>query len=285
MFNPKACRHWAIGSVTLLALSACGGGAEPEAVVEELPPEPAPVAAPAPEPVVEEAEVLRPDLYNVTDMGLWDGRPSIGGIWIAHPNVEQAERVRITNIANGRSVTGAVFARDPSIPGPPFLISGEAAATLGAEPGVPSTFNVVALRRELVDASTTLETTPITETTPTIELAEPPQEVASATQEALSPTSTAPTPRPGVAAATLGDTSSLDKPFIQVGAFAVQDNARKLRTQLESEGYSVRTAPLQGQTRTLTRVLVGPALSIEERDRLLRDLRNDGFIDALVTRL
>jgi cell division septation protein DedD len=88
-----------------------------------------------------------------------------------------------------------------------------------------------------------------------------------------------------VAAATLGDTSSLDKPFIQVGAFAVQDNARKLRTQLESEGYSVRTAPLQGQTRTLTRVLVGPALSIEERDRLLRDLRNDGFIDALVTRL
>ena len=38
--------------------------------------------------------VEAPDVFQVAEAGLWDGRPSLGGIWVAHPDVTQPERVR-----------------------------------------------------------------------------------------------------------------------------------------------------------------------------------------------
>lgn len=259
-----------------VGVSACGSPPPEEVAVPPV------TEVPAPEPVVAEtlteAEVLRPDIYDETDMGLWDGRPSIGGLWIAHPTVSQAERVRVTNLANNRTITGALFARDPSIPGPPFLMSGEAAATLGAEPGVPVQLNVVALRREIIEpggvSSAALDGMVAA---PAI------SEVQTTTPDTV--VAVAPVTAPQTAPAPVQAASTLDRPFIQVGAFAVQGNAQRLTEQLRQRGYSVQTAPLQGRTRTLTRVVVGPAATSAERDGLLQRLRADGFTDVLITDL
>ena len=32
-------------------------------------------------------DVERPDIFSVTENALWDGRPSLGGVWVAHPDV------------------------------------------------------------------------------------------------------------------------------------------------------------------------------------------------------
>ena len=82
--------------------------------------------------------------------GLWDGRPSLGGVWVAHPDVTDPERVIIRNQANGKFVIGALFRRERDNPGPRLQVSSDAAAALEMLAGAPSTLNVTALRREEV---------------------------------------------------------------------------------------------------------------------------------------
>ena len=66
----------------------------------------------------------------MTDQGLWDGRPSLGGVWVAHPDVTEPERVIIRNEANGKFVIGALFRRERELPGPKLQMSSDAAAAL-----------------------------------------------------------------------------------------------------------------------------------------------------------
>ncbi|MCB1342709.1 MAG: SPOR domain-containing protein [Pseudooceanicola sp.] len=93
-------------------------------------------------------DVEAPDVFSVSEAGLWDGRPSLGGIWVAHPDVTAPERVTIRNTANGKSVTGALFRRERDIPGPRLQASSDAASALGMLGGAPVKLEVVALRRE-----------------------------------------------------------------------------------------------------------------------------------------
>ena len=65
-----------------------------------------------------ERDVEAPDVFQVTETGLWDGRPSLGGVWVAHPDVKDPERVIIRNQANGKFVIGALFAVNATIPAP-----------------------------------------------------------------------------------------------------------------------------------------------------------------------
>jgi rare lipoprotein A len=44
-----------------------------------------------------ERDVEAPEVFDVTDEGLWDGRPSLGGVWVAHPDATDPERVMIRN--------------------------------------------------------------------------------------------------------------------------------------------------------------------------------------------
>ncbi|WP_120635868.1 SPOR domain-containing protein [Ruegeria sp. EL01] len=106
-------------------------------------------------------DVEAPDVFEVTEAGLWDGRPSLGGIWVAHPDVTQPERVVIKNTSNNKTVTGALFRRERDLPGPALQVSSAAAAKLGMLAGSPTKVNVVALRREVVE-----ETPPPAEKTP-----------------------------------------------------------------------------------------------------------------------
>ena len=93
------------------------------------------------------ADVTAPDVFHVTEPGLWDGRPSLGGVWVAHPDVTDPERVRIVNQSNGQEIVGALFRRERDLPGPALQVSSDAAEALGMLAGAPSTLDVTALRR------------------------------------------------------------------------------------------------------------------------------------------
>jgi cell division septation protein DedD len=95
-----------------------------------------------------ERDVEAPEVFDVTDEGLWDGRPSLGGVWVAHAEATDPERVIIRNTETGRFVIGALFRRERENPGPPVQISSDAAAALDILAGAPTTVQVIALRRE-----------------------------------------------------------------------------------------------------------------------------------------
>ena len=91
-------------------------------------------------------EVEAPDVFYLEETGLWDGRPSLGGVWVAHPDVGDPERVLVTNQSNGETVIGALFRRERDNPGPEIMVSSDAAAALNVIAGQPTEFTVVALR-------------------------------------------------------------------------------------------------------------------------------------------
>ena len=95
-------------------------------------------------------DVEAPEVFSRSEAGLWDGRPSLGGVWVAHPEVKDPERVIIRSAATGKVVIGALFRRERDNPGPRFMVSSDAAAALGLLAGQPSELTVVALRRREV---------------------------------------------------------------------------------------------------------------------------------------
>ena len=95
-----------------------------------------------------ERDIEDPRIFSKRENGLWDGRPSLGGVWVAHPDVRSPERVIIRNTENGQETIGALFRRERMNPGPAFQVSGEAANGIGMLAGAPTMIEVVALRVE-----------------------------------------------------------------------------------------------------------------------------------------
>jgi cell division septation protein DedD len=93
-------------------------------------------------------DVEAPEIFQTTDQALWDGRPSLGGVWVASPEAKDPERVIMRNPANGKFVIGALFRRERDNPGPTLQISSDAAAALGLLAGEPGKISVTALRRD-----------------------------------------------------------------------------------------------------------------------------------------
>lgn len=117
-------------------------------------------------------------MFSVEDRGLWDGRPSLGGVWVAAPDVTDPERVLIRMPETGKSVVGALFRREREFAGPPLQLSSEAAEALGIYAGAPTVVKVVALRRaEAPDLSAALPpppaATPVQRPTPVVADATP----------------------------------------------------------------------------------------------------------------
>lgn len=92
-------------------------------------------------------EVEAPEVFQTTDSALWDGRPSLGGIWVASPAAVDPERVVMFNPATGKSVTGALFRRERDNPGPTLQVSSDAADALGMLAGQPTELRVTALKK------------------------------------------------------------------------------------------------------------------------------------------
>ena len=175
------------GGTALLALGACeqaGGFKLGESLGLNRKDTTEVAAAPSQGRTVEQ-DVEAPDVFSVTEAGLWDGRPSLGGVWVAHPDVKDPERVIIRNQDNGKFVVGALFRREREIPGPRLQISSDAAAALGILAGSPSQLNVTALRREEVpvDVPVAVETTDQVEAAP--EVSETPLDPIAAASAAI----------------------------------------------------------------------------------------------------
>ena len=91
-------------------------------------------------------DVLAPEAFSFAGEALWDGRPSLGGVWVAHPDVEAPGRVLIRLPETGAEVTGAIFRRQGEAAGPPMQVSSDAASALGLVAGRPAALEVTALR-------------------------------------------------------------------------------------------------------------------------------------------
>jgi len=137
----------------VLALSACDGATPREASRAGAGLE---LAAPV-NPRAVERDIPAPEVFEVTESGLWDGRPSLGGVWVAHPTVRDPERALIRNSQTGEEVIGALFRRERENPGPRFQISSEAATALGILAGQPTTITVTALRLQRIETPRTAE--------------------------------------------------------------------------------------------------------------------------------
>ena len=128
-------------------LSACANLPNPFGAKENPTEEPATSDAATSVRLVDR-DVESPETFQTTDTALWDGRPSLGGVWVASPDVVNPERVILRNEENGKFVIGALFRRERDNPGPKLQISSDAAEALGMLAGQPGKLNVTALRRE-----------------------------------------------------------------------------------------------------------------------------------------
>ncbi|MCH2096124.1 MAG: SPOR domain-containing protein [Rhodobacteraceae bacterium] len=224
-----------------------------------------------------ERDVEAPEIFQATEAGLWDGRPSLGGVWAAHPDVADPERVIIRNEQNGKFVIGALFRKEIQTPGPRLQISSDAAAALGMLAGQPTNLNVVALRREVVEQEietmAQVDAAPEVETSE-IETAEIDPVAASAAAVLDAPADVA-APKPKVNGA-----GTLTRPFVQIGIFSVEQNAKNTATAMRQSGIVPTVLKQSSKGKTFWRVIVGPAQSADERAALLKKIKSAGFTDA-----
>ncbi len=275
-----------------------------------------------------ERDVESPEVFQVTEKALWDGRPSIGGVWVAHPDSKQPERVIIRNKTNGKFVIGALFKRERDNPGPRLQLSSEAAAALGVLAGAPTTLNVTALRRETVNvadqggspATPETVTTKVLAPTPTQDIKRSvlksvsqaeakqkpkiiPKTKAEAKTNTVTETKTAtgitrtvnigtakPKPKQVIAAVTplkaaLAPVASsgLSQPYIQLGFFSVEANAKNTLKALETRKIPGKVIKATAKGKTFWRVLAGPAQTKGERAAYMTEIKKMGFNDAYLT--
>ena len=250
-------------------------------------------ALPLPGPTVER-DVEAPEVFSVTDQGLWDGRPSLGGVWVAHPDVGEPERVIIRNQSTGNSVIGALFRRERENPGPSLQVSSDAAQELGVIAGQPTMLSVVALRRQEAAADVApaaiadfenpeeITATPLDDiagvAAAAIDAADlsdaPAAEASLAVDPVPAPAPAAPAPVPAA------PVSSLDKPYIQIGIFSIEANASQTAERMRANGLSTRVLDQESQGKRFWRVVVGPAPNAADREAVLEKVKSLGFADA-----
>ena len=208
-----------------------------------------------------ERDIEAPDVVNISEAGLWDGRPSLGGIWVAHPDAKDPEKVIIRNPQNGKFVIGALFRREREFSGPSLQLSSDAADALGILAGQPTNVSVVALRRQSVLVEKA-------ENQVIEESLDPIQQTAEAAIAAAD----TPTPKP--------KPSSLGKPYLQIGIFGVEANARGAVSSMSANGLSASMSKLTLNDKPFWRVIVGPAATTAEMSGRRKTVTAAGFADA-----
>jgi cell division septation protein DedD len=244
-------------------------------------------------------DVERPDIFEVTDRGLWDGRPSLGGVWVAHPDVPEPERVIIRNTSNGKSVVGALFRRERENPGPLLQVSSDAANALGLLAGAPTELSVIVLRREEIEVPQEVEdvaedpaenavvaslAAPVTvaatalDDVPSVDVTDTPAvdaiAGAAAAIAAVEAAETTEEAEPPVAAAVGGATA----PLAQIGVFSVEANANNAAQAIRDAGVPSSVEPQDAGGRTVWRVVAGPVSD----DATLAQIKSLGFVDAFI---
>ncbi len=248
---------------------------------------------------LEERDVEAPEIFNVIDEALWDGRPSFGGVWVAYPGNTQPERVNIRNVGNGKSVVGALFKREADNPGPKITLSSDAAEQLGVLAGTPTKLTITALRREPIEVRTPVEEVEAPEVLSETVLAPVGETAAVATDgadavalsvedalkeveaEAKPAPETAKEAQPVAAAAPTSTANQPAKPYIQVGTFSSQANANDLVAKLKAADVpATARSSTANNGKTLYKVVAGPAASAEQLTLFSTRIRDLGFKDA-----
>jgi cell division protein FtsN len=114
---------------------------------------------------------------------------------------------------------------------------------------------------------------------PEPEVVAPVGDVAAAT--AVAAASTAPdVAAPEPAAAPKPRKSQLDKPYIQIGIFSVEENANRTASQMRNAGIIPTVFEQSANGKPFWRVVVGPSYTSSERSALLEKAKEIGFSDA-----
>ncbi|OCX61421.1 sporulation domain-containing protein [Thioclava sp. SK-1] len=254
-------------------------------------------AQPATSARMVERDVEAPDVFSVDEDGLWDGRPSLGGVWVAHPSVKDPERVIIRNDANGKFVIGALFRRERENPGPKLQVSSDAAEALGMLAGAPTKLSVVALRREeapaqdaplvtdpVVAAPDAVETTAlkaeVIETRPVSDVAKTAAGAIAVAQPAPKPQAKPTPPAPAEKPAAPKPAATKGNMFVQIGIFSVEANAKGVADKMSKSGVVTQTIAENWQGKKFWRVVAGPAASSSDRNALLNKIKGLGYTDA-----
>lgn len=231
-------------------------------------------------------DVEAPKVFQVADEALWDGRPSLGGVWVASPDAVDPERVILRNPSNGKFVIGALFRRERINPGPALQISSDAAAALGILAGRPTKISVTALRREEVPVEAPDAARPIladnegVQTTSLDPVSTATAALDKAAGQPTAPTATAaakPAAKPPVA--TPKATKSAGKNLIQIGIFSVEANANRAAASIKKADIGASVLKESSQGKTFWRVTAGPAESAA-RESTLSKVKSLGFNDA-----
>lgn len=227
-----------------------------------------------------ERDIEAPEVFQVADQGLWDGRPSLGGVWVAHPDARDPERVIIRNEANGKFVIGVLYRPERQTPGPAFQVSSEAAKELEMLAGQPARLNVTALRRAQVPVDGAAEA-PAGEVAAAPAIAETPLDPIAAAAAALDAAEARPAITPAVATQPVRPAAGgLGKPYVQIGIFSVQGNADNTAEALRRAGMVPTIIPGKMNGKDFWRVIVGPATTASDRNALLKKIKELGFNDA-----
>ncbi|WP_233587068.1 SPOR domain-containing protein [Pseudorhodobacter sp. E13] len=231
-------------------------------------------------------DVEAPKVFQVSQEALWDGRPSLGGVWVASPDAVDPERVILRNPTNGKFVIGALFRRERINPGPPLQISSDAAAALGLLAGMPAKLNVTALRREEVQAEAPDAARPILDANEAVKTTslDPVSNAAAALDKAdgkpaaPKPVATA-APKPAAPKPAAPAAASGGKSLIQIGIFSVEANANRAASTLTKAGVPAKVSTESSQGKTFWRVTAGPT-DASTRAATLSKVKGLGFSDA-----
>lgn len=267
-----------------VGLSACEEGANPF-TSKDNPADVATTEGPATAATsvrLVDRDIEAPEVFQVTDDALWDGRPSLGGVWVASPDAVDPERVILRNPGNGKFVIGALFRRERENPGPKLQISSDAASALGLLAGQPAKLNITALRREevpvaapdagkpILDAAETVETTALGDlATAALDKAEaePAAVIAAAPAPAIQPAAAQPAAVP----------EASGKHRVQIGIFSVEANAKRASDALAAAGIAATSRPGNTQGKAFWSVT---ASGNGDKAALLAKIKGLGFADA-----
>ena len=297
-------RHWLLTGCAALVLAGCQTGTSPFAAQEptsitgetvssapldgevvaegESPTSGAGTALPAPgakSVKLVDRDVEAPDVFQVTDQALWDGRPSLGGVWVASPDATDPERVILRNPANGKFVIGALFKRERDNPGPTLQISSDAAEALGLLAGEPGQINVTALRREEVPVAGPAANAPILDAAETVEPATEAADIAAGAAAAIAKAPdpaipTAPKAEAAETAQTAAPAASGTGKLIQIGIFSVEENAIRAVAQLGKAGIGATVSKETSQGKSFWSV------TARGDKATLSAIKKAGFADA-----
>lgn len=176
----------------------------------------------------------------------------------AHRTLPLPSLVRVTNLDNGRQVVVRVNDRGPFVRGRLIDMSYAAAKALGYVKQGTAHVRVQALEGGR------------------------PSPMVAKRQPVAPPAPTVPRTVPVRVAAPASSSHTVGM-YVQLGAFATRANAAKLKASLRNDYPTVQVNAVERAMRTLYRVRIGPFSNVQDIERTVLALKNNGHEDTVVT--